>query len=1039
MNKKITLIVFLILCSVTVSLGQMASLENKLASPHSTTGVALSVDNVNNINSLTLQIGFDPDVLDFISLSGQTLPGMLATVTGDQINITWVSTTAFTPAGFVCNLDFFYKGGSSDLQFLPGCEVSSGPTPVAMGFINGSVGPEPCLPGSASAIIGDFTAPVGGLAPVPVNLTNLPLAGSFTLYIEFNPDQLNYVGVQTGGTLAGTIGNLTQDGLLALTWTAPSGSPAGVDINTSIVNSLTLGFEKRFSGDSEIDFAPGSVFTGGAPIPGTLPVCFDGGIVSQSPTTNLVTLGDVTGAVPGIVVDMPLGLTIAEPVSAFTLVMTYNSPVLAYTGFTAVDPLAAGNVMVSANGNILTVTYTSVAPAPINTTEFIKLKLKYQGVGEGLVMFTGESVITDDLFMLPVNVQYDLSGGTVIPGFYPLHPTVMIGEVNASLFEIVDVPLTIDGAAANPMGAATMFIDYDNQKLSFIGVTENLYNATVNSAGSQINIAWSDPAGVSLNGAFLKLRFRYNGGGGSGCGTSLLFCNDHHTLALCELATATAAIVPGNWIDGGINLSQPVPTITGAANPLANSTETYTTETGMMNYIWTVNGGTININSGLETSSISVTWGAAGSGSVGIQYHTSSGCYMTYEKAVTILSGPVATNIEGYITYNNTTAPGMNGVEVSLISSTGNVVGTPFTTITHGGLNGYYQFTNVPQDFYTLQVNNPAPWPGVPAISATDALIVELNTAGLFYPTLSGIRYSGANVTGGSSVNAPAALLIKKRIIGEISSFPAGDWMFDNQILNGFSSPVSVYNFQGLSAGDVNGSFNPVVMAKSAPAFLVIDNAIQLEKINTKFTYQVKVGQRATFGAMTLFLKYDPSFVELISVNSPMSGLQYSIQDGLVRIAWSDPDGYSYNDEDILLNFGMVLKQAVDAPKTVFEVVSGSEFADPMAENLGEVKLKMARIAGKLNDAVFAVTPNPIVSNGLVTFNLPQDGYVTIEVANMLGAKITTLVDSYFAAGAHSASISASSSGLSSGVWFATMKYLADGKTTTKVLKFIVK
>lgn len=1036
MNKKITLIVFLILCSITVSLGQMASLENKLASPHSTTGVALSVDNVSNINSLTLQIGFDPDVLDFISLSGQTLPGMLATVTGDQINITWYSTTAFTPVGPVCNLEFFYKGGNTDLLFMPGCEISSGTTPVAVGFINGSVGPEPCIPGGATAIIADFSAPVGGLASVPVILSNLPLAGSFTLYIAYNPDLLTFVNIQTGGALAGTIGNLNQDGLLILTWTAPSGSPGGVDINTIPGTFLNLNFEKNFSGDAAIDFAPGSVFTGGAPLTATLPVCFDGGIVSQTATTNTATLGDITGAVPGLVVDMPLGLNIAEPVSAFTLVMNYNGPVLAYTGFTAVDPLATGNVMVSVAGNILTVTYTNAIPAPINSAEFIKLHLKYQGVGEGLVMFTGASVISDNFFM-PVNVQYDLSGGTVIPGFYPLHPTVMIGEVNASLFEIVDVPLTIDGAAANPLGAATMFIDYDNQKLSFIGVTDNLYNATVNSAGSQISIAWSDPAGVNLSGEFLKLRFRYNGGGGSSCGAPLEFCNNQFTMELCELATSSAAIVPGNWIDGGINLSQPVPAIAGAANPLVNSTEAYTTDNGMMNYIWTVDGGVIN--SGQGTSSISVTWGAAGSGSVDIQYHTLSGCYMTYEKAVTILAGPVATNIEGYITYNNTTSPGMNGVEVSLVSSTGSIIGTPFTTINHGGLNGYYQFTNVPQDFYTLQVNYPAPWPGVPAISATDALIVELNTAGLFYPTLSGIRYDGANVTGGSSVNATDALLIKKRIIGEISSFPVGDWVFDNQILNGFTAPVSVYNFQGLSAGDVNGSFSPVVMSKSAPVILVVDNSVQLEKINSKFTYQVKLGQRATFGAMTLFMKYDPSFAEVLSVSSPMTGLQYSINDGVIRIAWSNPDGYSFSDDDVLLNLSVVLKQAVETPKAILEVAAGSEFADPMAEMLGEVKLKMARVAGKTNDITFAVTPNPIVSSGTVAFSVPQDGKVTIEVANMLGAKVITLVDSYYTSGTHTANISASSSGLNSGVWFATMKYLAEGKTTTRVIKFIIK
>ena len=64
-------------------------------------------------------------------------------------------------------------------------------------------------------------------------------------------------------------------------------------------------------------------------------------------------------------------------------------------------------------------------------------------------------------------------------------------------------------------------------------------------------------------------------------------------------------------------------TISGEQAPTSGDTDTYTVAAGGdnggladTNYAWTVSGGTIN--SGQGTASISVTWGAAGSGSVGV-------------------------------------------------------------------------------------------------------------------------------------------------------------------------------------------------------------------------------------------------------------------------------------------------------------------------------------------------------------------------------------------------------------------------------------
>lgn len=64
--------------------------------------------------------------------------------------------------------------------------------------------------------------------------------------------------------------------------------------------------------------------------------------------------------------------------------------------------------------------------------------------------------------------------------------------------------------------------------------------------------------------------------------------------------------------------------------------------------------------------------------------------------------------------------------------------------------------------------------------------------------------------------------------------------------------------------------------------------------------------------------------------------------------------------------------------------------------------------------------PNPFNPTTEISFSLPKPGPVKIEVYNMLGQKVTTLVDSYLEAGSHSATWDASNN--SSGVYFYRME-----------------
>jgi hypothetical protein len=1030
MIKKITMLIFLILCAATISLGQMASLENQSASPNSTTSVSLTVNNISNINSMTLKIGFVPEQLDFIGLTNQGLTGMLASVeNGNTIKIVWTSVAAANPPSLLCNLLFYYKGGSSTLSFLPGSEFTQGPNPIIVGYSDGGVSPAPCQPGDGIATLSDGTCSSGMPFVIPVTLSDMPLTGSFTLKIAYDENMFDFGAISVGGNLTGATASATN-GEVTIVWVTPLVYPNGRDITTTGPTFLNLHFVCNLPGNSAVTFAPGSVFTTGGGAPAVIPVCFINADITQVPTLNTAQIDTLTGVSQGNLISLPLILNIADLVGAFTLNIDFNSPVLAYAGYEVVNPLAT-NVLGNVTGNRLTLVYENFsAPSALSGT-FLNLKFHYNGMGEGFVGFDGTNQF-DDFAGQPINVRF--TDGYVTPGFNPGNASVEIGSVSASVNDIIDVPVVLDGGSSNPLGAATMFIGYDNTKLSFIGAVDQLSGTTIDQIGNQINIAWANSSGVTFtNSTFLKLKFKFFGGGSIGCGSDIYFTNDLVTNQSCELANGVATTIPANWQNGGINLYPVTPVITGQANPVVGNVLNYSTDAGMLNYTWSVTGGTIT--SGNGTPSISVTWTTVGQGLVSVYYHNLGGCYLDSEKEITILPAGATTDLVGFVTYDNSINQGMNGVSLELYNSLGNLVGGPLLTTTNG-THGYYQFPGVAQDYYTMEASCTAPWAGAPFVSGLDALLVELHTAGI-YP-LAGIKLLAANVNGGPTVNATDALLIKKRIIGEISSFPAGDWVFDNGLINAFSSPVTTYNFKALCTGDVNGSYNPVVGVKEATEVSVLESDVQYESLQTAFKYTINAAMPLNLGALTLYLAFDPSKIGIRSVSSTFPGLESSVQDGRIVLVWSDAGGVMVAENDPMVTFELVMKSGFEKPVLPFHLSSGCEFADPLAVVINDSKVKMARLSQQNTELGFSVMPNPVNQIATFGFSLPTDGVVQIGLSDLCGTKISQVVNAEYSEGYHAVTFNVQTTNLPSGIYFANLRFSSDGHLTNKVVKLIV-
>ncbi|MCX6270090.1 MAG: HYR domain-containing protein [Bacteroidetes bacterium] len=199
---------------------------------------------------------------------------------------------------------------------------------------------------------------------------------------------------------------------------------------------------------------------------------------------------------------------------------------------------------------------------------------------------------------------------------------------------------------------------------------------------------------------------------------------------------------------------------------------------------------------------------------------------------LTVLTAP-------YLVQSQSTLSGV----VSYDNASSSVLGNVTVTLQPGGLStvtnasGYYQFQNLAAGTYTLQLSSTTPWGGA---ASTDQLLVLKHWVKM--SILTGIREKAAHVNMDAAVNALDARLIVKRFVGIISSFPNGDWQFEEFSLVVDGTTTYTQNIKGICTGDVNGSYVPPSYAFSndpgfnLPALTDPENSLLLNKKSKQYS-----------------------------------------------------------------------------------------------------------------------------------------------------------------------------------------------------------
>lgn len=155
-------------------------------------------------------------------------------------------------------------------------------------------------------------------------------------------------------------------------------------------------------------------------------------------------------------------------------------------------------------------------------------------------------------------------------------------------------------------------------------------------------------------------------------------------------------------------------------------------------------------------------------------------------------------NISGRLEYADTLTPhqAIGNTLLKLYSADGILVDSSVT-----GHNGEYIFEDISNGNYYIEPVCYKLWGGG---GMSDALLIMRYWAGM--EALSGINLKSADVNASGSVNSLDALYIAQRIVSIINSFPAGEWVFEQDTITVNGADV-VHNIKGLCVGDVNASF----------------------------------------------------------------------------------------------------------------------------------------------------------------------------------------------------------------------------------------
>jgi len=386
-------------------------------------------------------------------------------------------------------------------------------------------------------------------------------------------------------------------------------------------------------------------------------------------------------------------------------------------------------------------------------------------------------------------------------------------------------------------------------------------------------------------------------------------------------------------------------------------------------------------------------------------------------------------NIAGHVYYYNMAKI----IEATDISITPSVLPDQSTSA-----SGAYMFADLSAGTYILdasRINDDA------GVSVADIIKIRLHLAHLEEFDMP-YKLIAADINGSASVSV-ADVVKLRRYLAQIEPLESGNWMFIDSAYaitnsNWSTAPQTIAvslsdhdinncSFVGVRMGDVNDTWSPVKAAKPSSSIA--------KSVLLKDTYGVTgddisipllVEANTEIAGIELHLKYDSENLEYIKTESELLGeLTVYVNNGAIHVVWEDIDNTFSTKSDVpIVQFHFNIKDDFESESEI--EITNAEIVDIKGEayNLNLINGKVIKGSPSIvlpeEYSLEQNIPNPFNPITEIRFSLPEASDVCLEIFNIMGQRVQTLVNEPLEAGYHSYTWNAGS--YASGVYFTRLR-----------------
>ncbi len=385
-----------------------------------------------------------------------------------------------------------------------------------------------------------------------------------------------------------------------------------------------------------------------------------------------------------------------------------------------------------------------------------------------------------------------------------------------------------------------------------------------------------------------------------------------------------------------------------------------------------------------------------------------------------------AASVTGNVSYQGDINRPISNVTVILKNITTNTISTYVT-----GVNGYYEFNNVPIGNYSLTGTTSRTAKEVTYFDPT-LLFLYLNGSG----ELSPLQKLAADVDNSGDVSWVDYDVIMDNILNG-TPFTNGTWKFEylTFAISTFKEGIPK-GIGGTCSGDVGGTFVPTI--NNTPAVPIAQQGILKVSSGESFATRIITQNELTFNGAGLIINYPTEFLVIESIEFKGADYKYTIDNGQIRLVWGNPNTspVSFSSNETLITINGKCTPAFENGMTAgFSFGGNTSLISPSNKEITNLKFASPVIKAENPSLKLANFPNPFTTSTKLTIYTPEEGIAAIEIYNASGQLVQNIVAGNIPAGNHEIMLDGSQ--MTSGYYICKMRIQTSGGELSKTIRIL--